>query len=180
MKKALKVIGGIFVGFIVLVVAIAIFAPEEPDATKVNTSPTEQKDSTKEQPKIFKLGDVVKVKDPAGTGNIELTVDKQEFTKGDPYLKPKKGKVLKLYVTAVNHTGNSLYESTDSFNLYDKDGNKLENYFQDIQLYQGDINIGKRLSGYILFDVSGTEKQYELIYKPNTFLDTEIKWELKN
>lgn len=180
MKKALKIIGGIFVGFIVLVVAIAIFAPSEPDATKVNTTPTEQKDSTQPTNQIFKLGDVVKVKDPAGTGTVELTVSKQEYSNGDPYLKPKKGKVLKLYVTAVNNTNNSLFESTDSFNLYDKDGNKLETYFQDLQLYQGEINTGKKLSGYVLFDVTGDEKEYELVYKPNAFMDTEVKWALKN
>ncbi|QQZ10029.1 DUF4352 domain-containing protein [Heyndrickxia vini] len=136
---------------------------------KKSSEKTEQK--AKNQ--IFKVGDTVKV------NGLEVTITKASFTKPEQYSKAKKGNVLTLELSTKNSGDDSAFIDNTEFNLYDKDGNQLEEYYgyDDIAI-SGDVNKGKKLTGKLYYDVPKADS-YELIYKPSFTLDSkEIKFKI--
>ncbi|MED4616809.1 DUF4352 domain-containing protein [Priestia megaterium] len=136
-------------------------------------SGAKQETTQKSEDKTYSVGDTVKV------NGLEVTITKASYTSPSEYTPANKGKVLTLEV-ATNNTGDSAFIDNTEFNLYDKEGNQLEQYFgYDELAISGDVNKGKKLSGKLFFDVPESDS-YELIYKPSiSFDDKEIKFEIK-
>jgi Domain of unknown function (DUF4352) len=148
-------------------------AVEEPVA-KVGESQSKagQAQSVEKKTQVFKVGDVVKV------GEAQLTISEAKFVKAEAFNEPKNGKVLALKVEGENKGADTYVLTNFDFNLYDTDGNKLAEYLStEHPPLQGEINAGKKSSGYVTFDVKEADK-YELVYKPNMFTNQEIKFEI--
>lgn len=160
-----------FVFSIILILSLLTGCGLEEPVSKVESGvENEQKESPKQ---TFGVGDVVKI------GETELIIKSVSFRKGDPYVPPKKGKVLELEIEGKNNGSRSWFLSDGDFNLYDKEGRKLDQYFSiDDQSLTGEVNQGKTTKGKIFYDVAESDR-YELIYKPNFLTDQEIKFNIE-
>lgn len=166
-KKITLGTAGIILGASLLLGACST---EVEEVSKGSEPKTEQKAEQKD--KVFAVGDTVKV------NGLEITITNASFTEPNQYTPANKGKVLTLEV-ATNNTGDSAFIDSSDFNLYDAEGNQLEQYFgYDEMAISGDINKGKKLSGKLYFDVPESAS-YELIYVPTFSMDNkEIKWNI--
>ncbi|WP_044639712.1 DUF4352 domain-containing protein [Risungbinella massiliensis] len=140
-----------------------------PDKTTVN-KPAEQQ---QQQAKVYKLGETVKV------DGLEIQITSAKYTKPAEYGPAKNGKVLTLEVATSNTGQTQALVDNVAFNLYDKDGNKMEPYFSyDEMAITGQVNAGKKLNGKLYYDVKEGEK-FELVYVPMLSMDQkEIKFEI--
>ncbi|TCP19947.1 uncharacterized protein DUF4352 [Scopulibacillus darangshiensis] len=165
---------------VVLVSSIFLLsACGETEVSKVDngdkkTEAKADENTKKKENKVFKIGDTVKVND------VELTITKASYTDPAPYTKAEKGKVLTIELKAKNSGDTQAFVDNTDFNLYDKDGNKLKDYFgYDEMAVSGELNKGKQLTGKLYFDVPQANS-YELVYTPAFSLDSkEIKWNIE-
>lgn len=174
MKKLLKIAGIILGVLIVGFIALVIMAPTD-EVVEVKTDGSNKKVEEEQKPedKVYQVGDVIKI------NGVEISIVSAKFTNPQQYVEPTKGKVLTLEVEAVNNSDSQAFIDNTEFNLYDKEGNSLEQYYgYDESAISGDINRGKKLTGKLYFDVPALEA-YELIYTP-TFSaeDIEIKFNI--
>jgi hypothetical protein len=173
MKKVLKIVGIIAGVFIALLIGLAMLAPTD-EVVEVKTDGSNKKaEEPKHEDKVYKVGDVIKI------NGVELSIVSAKFTNPQQYVEPEKGKVLTLEVEAVNKSDTQAFIDNTEFNLYDKEGNNLEQYYgYDDTAISGDINRGKKITGKLYFDVPALEA-YELIYTPTFSTDnTEIKFNI--
>lgn len=174
MKKLFKiagiVLGVLFVGFIALVM---LTPTDEVVEVKTDGSNKKVEEEQKPEDKVYQVGDVIKI------NGVELSIVSAKFTNPQQYVEPTKGKVLTLEVEVVNNSDTQAFVDNTEFNLYDKEGNGLEQYYgYDESAISGDINKGKKLTGKLYFDVPALES-YELIYTPNFSAEcTEIKFNI--
>lgn len=168
------------IGLLVLVVFIG--ACSDSSTTKVDevekkeettSAPKEEEKKEKPEDRIYNVGDTVKL-----TDGSEFTIVSAEHNDGNEYVKPEKGKVLKLQVKVVNNGSQQLGVYSGMFNLYDTNGSQFKEYFGDGSPIGGDLNKGKQLEGNIWYDVDGSGK-YELIMKPNSITDLEVKFNIQ-
>lgn len=164
-----------FIGVVILAIfLVGCETQVEEVKTNADSKPaTTQPKEEQQEEKIFKVGDTVKV------NGFEISITSAKFTKPNQYSETKKGKVLTLEIATANTDANSAFIDNTDFNLYDKDGNKLEQYYgYDELAISGNINKGKKLSGKLFFDVPEDDK-YELVYVPfSSFDNKEIKFEI--
>lgn len=181
MKKFFKFILMSLGALVLLIIAVAIFTgggEEEKAVEKVGGNNTEETASTEEEApaedEIFKVGDSVKVE------GVVVTVQKAEYIPASEYSAPEKGKVLQLTVNAVNESDSEIYFDSSSFNLYDSEGNSLEQYFGiDGMDVSGDVDKGRKITGTITYDVPEATN-YELIYKPTfSWKDTKVTFDIQ-
>lgn len=159
--------------FVILVMVMVLSGCNvEQPVSKVGGN--EQQDEKKKVPnQVFKVGDVVKI------GDTELVVKIAKLRNGNPYVPPKKGKVIEIEIEGKNQGNQSWFLTNGDFNLYDKAGEKLEEYFAiDDQQLSGEVNQGKSIKGKIFYDVPEADS-YELVYKPNFLMDQEIKFNIE-
>ncbi|MCM3639657.1 DUF4352 domain-containing protein [Priestia aryabhattai] len=163
---AVVLAGGILAGCSDSVEDVSSSKPAKQEAKKESTQ--DAKDKT------YNVGDTVKV------NGLSVTITKASYTPAQEYTPAEKGKVLTLEVATENGGDDSAFIDNTEFNIYDKGGNQLEQYFgYDDLAISGDVNKGKKLSGKLYFDVPEAES-YELIYKPTFAVDnTEIKFNIK-
>lgn len=157
--------------FLVAIVGLVLSGcTDQPVTKKIDgDTPTEKQ---QEMSKQFKVGDVVKI------GDTELIIKSARFVEGNTYVRPKKGKVLEIEIEGKNNGTQSWFLTDADFNLYDKNGQKLEQYFAIEDLpFSGEVNQGKSISGKIYYDVSESNN-FELIYKPNFLSNQEIKFDI--
>lgn len=167
MKKLIVIIG--LVSLLVGCSAVETqVKPVPSDQATVNKPAAEQNPA-----KVYKLGETVNV------GGLEIQITSAKYTKPAPYVPAKNGKVLTLEVATSNTTNQQIFVDSTAFNLYDKDGNKLEPYFGYEELaISGNVNGGKKQNGKLYFDVKEGEK-FELVYVPVASLDQkEVKFEI--
>lgn len=174
MRKIGKIVLWGFVAVVALIIIVAIFAPSDQTVSKVNSDSPKQE--AKQEPKkqqVYKVGDTVKISD------TEVTITSATMGNPDEYIQTKSGKVLTLEIKGANNGTQSWFLSNTDFNLYDKDGNKVEEYFggDTYTPLSGEVNQAKKISGQIKYDAKpGT---YDLVYKPNFLLDQEIHFTIE-
>ncbi|PEM65295.1 hypothetical protein CN613_25460 [Bacillus pseudomycoides] len=171
------------ISVIVLLVVVASCSNTEDTATKVEkkeesksttSAPKEEtKKEAKPEDKVYKVGETVGI-----TGGMEYTIVSAEHVDGNEYVKPEKGKVLKLHLKAVNNGSKQSMVYSGMFNLYDPNGSQFKEYYGSGSPISGDLNKGKQIEGDLFFDVDGSGK-YELILKPNQFQDLEVKFDIQ-
>lgn len=177
MKKFLKIAGGIVGLLIVGLILLVMFTPSESveKVGEVSSDKTVEASAPKAEDKVYKVGDVVSV------NGFEVTITKAEFTEPAEYSEPSNGKVLTLTIDAVNNTNDKQMIDNTEFNLYDPEGNALEQYYgyDDVAL-SGTVNKGKKISGKVYYDVVDS-KAFELIYTPSFSFsgDTDITFNLE-
>lgn len=166
MKKLIVITG--FVFLLVGCSAETQVKPVPSDQATVNKPAAEQKPA-----KVYKVGETVNV------GGLEIQITSAKYTKPNQYTPAKNGKVLTLELATSNTTNQQILVDSTSFNLYDKDGNKLEPYFgYDELAISGNVNAGKKQNGKLYFDVKEGEK-FELVYVPLISFDQkEVKFEI--
>jgi uncharacterized protein YqkB len=168
-KKFFKWTAIIIVGLVV--VSMFLGDDEEtPTTAKVGEKKVEQKEEKKDQ--VYKVGDTIQV------GDLQLTITKASFTNPAEYSPSKKGKVLTLEI-ATENKGESAFIDSSDFNIYDKEGNQLDDYFgYDEMAISGDLNKGKKMAGKLYYDVPQSDS-YELIYEPTfSWSDEEYKFNI--
>ena len=124
MKKLFKILG-IIVGVLILgFIALVIMAPtDEVVEVKRDGSNKKVEEERKPEDKVYQVGDVIKI------NGVELSVISAKFTNPQQYVEPTKGKVLTLEVEVVNNSDTQAFVDNTEFNLYDKEGNGLEQYY---------------------------------------------------
>ncbi|MGF6951910.1 hypothetical protein QF028_004415 [Neobacillus sp. B4I6] len=131
MKKALKITGIVFGGFIALFIIVAIIAINDDgpgtkvpspkvveSAAKPEVIKEEQPVVEKEEPKnIFKFGEEVPFESGLNvkTINVTKTAERNQFEDPTKY-------VLVVNIELTNTTGAEMYISSYDFNVQDKDG----------------------------------------------------------
>lgn len=169
MKKKITLgTAGIFLTSVLLLGACATEVEEVDSGNQ-----TEQKAEEKTEDKVYKIGDTIKV------NNLQITVTGASYTDPEEYTAPTNGKVLTIELSTENQ-GESAYIDSTEFNLYDSEGNQLEQYYGYMDMaISGDINKGKKLAGKLYFDVPESAS-YELVYKPSfSFDNKEITWNIE-
>ncbi|MEC3420527.1 DUF4352 domain-containing protein [Bacillus thuringiensis] len=167
------------IGVLALVVAIAACSDSSTEKVDSVEKKEETRSTPKEEPKeklddeIYNIGDTVGL----NTG-AEFTIVSAEHVNGNEYVKPEKGKVLKLHVKVVNNGTQQVGVYSGMFNLYDANGSQFKEYFGDGSPISGDLNKGKQVEGDIWYDVDGSGK-YELVLKPNSAQELEIKFNIQ-
>jgi hypothetical protein len=162
-----------FVGVVVLLILIVAFAPAEQPVSKVNSDSPKQEQKQEPKKQVYKVGDTVKISD------TEVTITSATIGNPDEYTETKNGKVLTLEIKGENKGTQSWFLSNTDFNLYDSQGNKMQEYFGGMSYVplSGEVNQDKKISGQIKYDAKpGT---YDLVYKPNFLLDQEIHWTIE-
>jgi hypothetical protein len=161
------------IGAVVLVGGILSACTTEVEEVEKSSETPKQETQQEEkvEDKVFKVGDTVKV------NGVEITITKASFTEPAEFTPAEKGKVLTIEIATNNVESDSAFIDSTEFNLYDKEGNQLPEYYgYDELAISGDINKGKKLNGKLYFDVPEADS-YELVYKPSFTLDNkEIKW----
>ncbi|MCM3155565.1 DUF4352 domain-containing protein [Priestia megaterium] len=167
-KKFLGIIGAVVIGGGLL----AGCSTSVEDASSDTGSKQEAKKEESAKDKVYKIGDTVKV------DGLKITLTKAEFTSPNQYTKAENGKVLTVDVATENTGDTQAFIDNTDFNLYDKDGNKVEQYFgYDDMAISGDVNKGRKMSGKLYFDVP-EQDSYEIVYTPSfSFDSTEVKFE---
>lgn len=121
----------------------------------------------------FKVGETVSI------DGMEVAIN--SLTWGTPIdgVPAEKGKILRIEVSAKNNSSDNGFVDSSEFQVYDKDGNKLEMYFgnNDTNMFGGELKKGKQSAGTLEFDVPETET-YEIYYEPSFTLkeNAEVKW----
>ncbi|MCY8668823.1 DUF4352 domain-containing protein [Bacillus haynesii] len=169
MKKFLALLGAVVVGGAVL------SACGETEVKDVSGDKKEEaKEEKKDENKVYGVGDTVSV------DGMEITIKSAKFTDPTQYTKAKNGKVLTLEVTAKNSNDEQAFIDNSEFAVYDKDGNKVDDYFgYDEIAISGNVNAGKQMQGKVYFDVP-EQDSYELLYTPSFSMDSkEVKFDIK-
>jgi hypothetical protein len=164
------------IGFVgLMVIGFMIGGDDETASTSGTAKVGEKKVEQKEEPKkdqVYKVGDTIQV------GDLQITITKASFTNPAEYSPAKKGKVLTLEL-ATENKGESAFIDSSDFNIYDKEGNQLDDYYgyNDMAI-SGDLNKGKKMSGKLYYDVPEADS-YELIYEPTfSWSDEEYKFNI--
>jgi Domain of unknown function (DUF4352) len=169
-KKFLGLIGAVVIGGALLVgcAETSVEKVDGDDKAKAETKKEEKKEDT-----VFKVGETAKV------NGVEITVKSASFTEPAEYSPSENGKVLTLEVSAKNTNKEQAFIDNTEFAIYDKDGNKVGDYFgYDEMALSDNVNSGKNLNGKLYFDVP-EQGEYELIYTPTFTLDSkEVKWNI--
>jgi uncharacterized lipoprotein NlpE involved in copper resistance len=165
LRKTLTVVLSLFV--------LALVGCTNVEEVKSDAQP-QKKEEPKVEDKVYQVGEKLKV------NGVEIVITKASFSAPQQFTAPKNGKVLTLEVDFNNQSETQVFVDNTEFNIYTKDGNKLEPYFGYEELaLTGEINKGKKLSGKLYFDVKEADS-YELIYKPMFTLDNkEVKFNIK-
>ncbi|WP_407708485.1 DUF4352 domain-containing protein [Bacillus altitudinis] len=168
--KFMAVLAGVLLGA-VLLGACGETDVEKVEGKKASAEQKEKKEKKKDE--VYKVGDTIKV------DGLEITITKAAFKKPEQYSTAEKGNVLDLTIETKNSGDDKAFIDNTEFNLYDKEGNKLDSYYGYSEMaISGDINKGKKLSGHLFFDVP-KHKSYELIYQPSfSWDDKEIKYNI--
>ncbi|MFY0762072.1 DUF4352 domain-containing protein [Metabacillus dongyingensis] len=121
----------------------------------------------------YKVGETVSI------DGMEVTIKSLSWGKPIDGVPVEKGKILRIEVSAKNNSSDNGFVDSSEFQVYDKDGNKLEMYFgnNDANMFGGELKKGKQSAGALEFDVPETET-YEIYYEPSfTFKENaEVKW----
>lgn len=147
--------------------------PKKADKTAA-VSKTESKDKKeaekKEEPKTFKVGDTVELKD------FKVTVNKVYTVKGDEFTKPQDGNEFFAVDCTVENISKEekTVSSMAMFKVVDKDGRDCEYSITGVTAAKagqmdGNIGAGRKLTGVYVVEVPKGKKGLELVFD-STFI----------
>lgn len=150
---------------------------------KVGTSaPVEEKkeDAKKNEPKIFKVGDAVQLKD------FKITVNKVYTVAGDEFSKPQEGNEFLAVDCTVENTSDKeqAVSSMMMFKVVDKDGRACEYSLlgqtaAKAGQLDGTIGAGRKLTGVYVVEVPKGKKGLELVFEGALLTKGQVIVELR-
>ena len=160
MKKILSILMALLV-----LATFALFAVGSSDDSSATVS---QGDVTTADGTTTSNGNVtVKVGDVLTTDNLKISyLESKEYTDYDEYLGPKDGyKVIALKLEAENISNSDAYLSMFEFSCY-ADDVAMEEYIYGDNLFSTDvISSGRKMSGYMYFEVPKDADKIEIEYE---------------
>lgn len=162
-----------------LAISLAGCSDTEETAKKVsNDTKTEQTTEKKEEKKKFKVGETIKL------GNHKLTVTNVEKSPGGEFDKPKEGhEFLIANVTIENGGEEEIHYNAHDFSLQNSEGNIVDPTLtminQDTQLNFGKLAQNGKITGTIAFESKQGDPQLQLIFKPISLSEEEVRVNLQ-
>jgi len=178
MKKVLKIVGGIFLLFILLGACSAIFVGEDNTPTKVADAPKEgPKEEVKEE---FAIGEKIQL------GDIGFTITNVEKSAGSEWEKPKSGNEFVIVTVEIENMGttdNVSYNPLFEFEMQNSQGQitdaKLSLIDEDTNLSTGELAPGGKVSGTAVFEQPVNDPDLTFIYTPGFWSNDKIKVKLQ-
>ncbi|MBN1618471.1 DUF4352 domain-containing protein [Candidatus Dojkabacteria bacterium] len=129
----------------------------------------------------FKLGDRIEF----GDYIVEINTFEDPYVETDEYLQPDAGnKCVAFEVEIENSTsGDSLSYSDYDFTLYDSDGYSYDSSWlctKEPSLGTGEINAGKKVKGWVTFEVLEESEGFSVQYNPDWFSEENVEIELSD
>ncbi len=152
------------------------------EQTTENNDASQQEET--EDKKIFNVGE------PAELEGVSVCIKETEISKGNDWGKPSKGNQF-VYVKALienNSEEDITVSSIASFDAYCNDY-KLEDSSEALmalsseknkQSLDGTVASGKKLEGYLCFEVPKNWKNIELHYTDNVWFGDKVMFSIKN
>jgi len=151
--------------FLVILLPLILFASVVGCASNTKPETANNQSQTSQQTQTFKVGERVKL------GNYYLTVNGfEDYVEENEYMQPDEGnKFLAVDVTIENGGTESA-----SYNALDFEIQDSESYTYDTSmatkapdLGSGDLQEGRKIRGWVTFEVPTTATGLELIYQPS-------------
>lgn len=114
---------------------------------------------------------------------IEITLNEITWGEEEEFVESDNGNLIRIDLTIKNNSDDNEFVDDIDFDLYDKEGNKLDTYFgnDDANMFGSEIKKGKQLNGILEYDAPESDS-YELYYEPSfSFTENnEIIWLVEN
>lgn len=159
--KRILIVAGLFISTIAILTACS------------EAGENQEKEKVKQE--TYNIGDTVSI------NGLEITINSAKFVELPEYaLQPENERIIEIDVSVKNNKDEKQFVDNTQFELFDEEGNMLEQYYGLDKPLSGDLRTGKKITGKVYFDVNESNL-YELYYEPQkTSQDnTEIKYELK-
>jgi hypothetical protein len=108
--------------------------------------------------------------------DIEISVTSmEEYVSENQYIKPEKGNMyIKVALTAKNNSKNDVktisgYWDFDSYADDETAEQAASSVFDDDKFFDGTISPGKKLTGYLIFEVPKDTEKFEIQYRPSWY-----------
>lgn len=130
-------------------------------------------------PKTFAVGDTVTI------GDFKITVNKTRTNTGSEFFKPAAGHIWFIVECAIENLHAKDAQTVSSllmFELVDKDGRsqKLSVFADTKGKLDGEIGVGRKMTGEIAWEVPSGAKGLELLFKPDPFRAGQAIFKLGN
>lgn len=167
MKKTLSLILTI-----VLLLTFAVFALGSGDSENTTvTKDSKTQETTSSENKSADKRNVVHVGETLNANEFKITYDSAEkWTSDNQFIQPGDGKqFIRLHFSVVNNTKSDQYVA--DFECY-ADGVKCEEHYTgDDTLFFDSISSGRKISGYVYFEVPVNAKEIEVEYEASLWTD---------
>ncbi len=166
MKKSLSLV---FTIVLLLTFAFLALGSGEDDKTTVTTNSGNQETTTTTTTENTRKE--VKVGETLNVNELKITYDSAEkWNSGNQFIKPGDGKqFIRLHLSVANDTGSDQY--VGGFECY-ADGEKCEaSYYGDDTLVLEKVSSGRKVSGYVYFEVPVKAKEIEVEYETSLWTD---------
>ncbi|MBR3145145.1 MAG: DUF4352 domain-containing protein [Clostridia bacterium] len=156
----------------VLIFAFAVFAlgSGSKDSTTVEkNAKTEQSGSSQEENKRVEIN----VGETLNANELKITYDSAEkWSSSNEFIQPGDGKqFIRLHFSIENNTGSDQYIGLGDFECY-ADGSKCESsYFGDDMLSFDSLSSGRKIAGYVYYEVPVNASEIEIEYETSFWTD---------
>ncbi|MCC5428131.1 DUF4352 domain-containing protein [Clostridium botulinum] len=165
---------------LILIVGIGIGAGagaiiDEPEKVGQTSAKVQDKSTETNKSKIFKIGDVVKLKD------FKVTVNKVYKVKGDEFNQPQSGNEFIAVDCSVENISNEQQpvSSVMMFKVVDKDGRECEESIEGLTAAKagqmdGEIGPGRKITGVYVVEVPKGTTGLELEFNGSLLLGGQV------
>lgn len=153
---------------VTLLLAFAVFALGSGDSedTKVEKNTQTQEDGSSENENANGRTEI-RVGETLNVNELKITYDSVEkWTSDNQFIQPAEGKqFIRLHFSIANNTNSDQYIGSYDFECY-ADGEKCElSYMGDDTLSFDSISSGRKISGYVYFEVPVDASEIEVEYE---------------
>src|SRR5699024_6907721 len=87
-------------------------------------------------------------------GGSEITLNEITWGEEEEYVESDNGNLIRIDLTIKNNSDDNEFVDDIDFDLYDKEGDKLDTYFgnDDANMFGSEIKKGKQLNGILEYD----------------------------
>lgn len=176
MKKTLTII--LTVCLLFAFAAFALGSGDSDDTTVEKSSDLQETDASKDN-KSEKTE--VKVGETLNVNGMKIAYDSaEEWTSNNQFIQPKEGnRYIRLHFTVINDTKSDQYIGSTDFECY-ADGSKCDVlYTGDDTLSFDSISSGRKISGYVYYEVPAKASEIEVEYETSFWTDKKAYFIVK-
>lgn len=162
---------------VALLLTFAVFALGSGDSEKTSV----EKNSEKTEQSSTEKRTEINVGETLNANNFNITYDSVEkWVSSNQFIQPGEGKqFVRLHLTISNDSGADRIVSSSDFECY-ADGIKCDaNYLGDDALALDNISSGRKVSGYIYFEVPTAATEIEVEYETSFWTDKKAYFIVK-